>query len=474
MHVTRIALAAAAILLATARVSAADAEMLKDFQQTIDEVLKSHYEAGQGRTLSETARIAYGAYTTFAYLSADDVAGEARGFGEVDAKFWMHAETAGHKFYGRLRLLYENFDSGDAFTASGDGLVEPIFDRYWYRFDWRLDEQAETGADPGWGWWVQVGRQYVSWVSGMTLSDPLYAARAGVETKSFAIDALFGVTPDHFIDFDGSRPSYTSDTDRYFFGISAECRSLRNHRPFVYVLWQEDENTQPFGSAGPQYHYDSRYAGAGSTGEIGTGVWLYRLELIYEFGESISDTLAAPPQTVDDIEAYAIRFFVAYMPPGARQRIGLRVEAEVLVGSGDDDRGASSQTAGGNLAGTNDTSFISFGYVNTGLALGPELSNLVAVRLTGSAFPLRGRGLFDRMRASLSGFVFAKYDDNAPISVPTVFGESLVGGEVDLALDWQLTSDLDLLLQYGIFLPGDAMADSDPLHFFYVGFSYGF
>jgi hypothetical protein len=466
-------LAFAAILFATARISAADADLVKDFQQTVDEVLKGHFETGPGRTLSEAARIAYGAYTTFAYLSADDVTGDPQGLAEIDAKFWMHAETKGHKFYGRMRLLYENFDSGDAFTASGDGLVEPLFDRYWYRFDWRLEEQAEKGADPGWDWWVQFGRMYVNWVSGLTLSDPLYAARGGVETRTFALDLLFSVTPNHFTDFDGTRPTNNSDTERYFWGVSAELRSLRNHRPFAYFLSQDDENSQPFGPAGPQYLYDSSYVGVGSAGEIVTGIWLYRLELVYEFGDSISDTLAAV-QTVDDIEAYAIRFYVACMPPRARQRIGLRVEAEFLLGSGDDDRGASSQTAAGNLAGTSDTSFIAFGYVNTGLALAPELSNLVSVRLTGSAYPLRGRGVFDRMQVSLSGFVFAKYDENAPISVPTVFGESFVGGEVDLAVDWTITSDLNLLLQYGIFLPGDAFPDSDPLQFLYVGFSYGF
>jgi hypothetical protein len=471
--VTRIAFVAA-ILLATARISAADADQLKDFQQTVDEVLRGHYEMTRGRSLSETLRIAYGGYTTFAYLSADDVGGEARGLSEIDAKFWMRAESAGHKFYGRLRLLYEDFDEGDEFTASGDGLIEPLFDRYWYRFDWRLDQLAEEGVEPGWNWWVQFGRQYVTWVSGMTLSDPLYAARGGIETRSFGLDLLFGVTPNHFVDFDGSRPSYDSNTERYFYGVSAECRALRNHRPFAYLLWQEDESSQPFGPLGPQYQYDSRYAGVGSTGEIRTGAWLYRLELIYEFGESISDTLAAPPQTIDDIEAYAIRFFVAYMPRRARARSGLRIESEVLVGSGDDDRGASSQTANGNLAGTTDTSFIAFGYVNTGLALAPELSNLVSVRLTGSVFPFRGRGALDRMQVSLSGFVFAKYDDQAPISVPTVFGESFVGGEIDLSVDWTITSDLNLIVQYGIFLPGDAMANSDPLHFLYAGFSYGF
>ena len=419
-------------------------------------------------------RLSYGAYTTFAYLSADNLLGQPQSFTEIDAKFWMHAETGGHKFYGRLRLQYDDFAPGDAFTASGDGLVEPLFDRYWYRFDWRMEQQAETGADPGWDWWVQVGRQYVSWVSGMTLSDPLYAARAGVETRTFAATALFGITPEHFIDFDGSRPSFDTDTERTFWGVSAECRALHNHRPFVYFLSQQDNNPQPFGPAGAQFFYESSYVGVGSTGEIVTGTWLYRLELVYEFGDSISDTLATLPQTIDNIEAYAIRFYLAYMPPRERERIGLRIETEFLVGSGDSDRGASTQTGGGNLAGTKDTSFIAFGYVNTGLALAPELSNLVSFRLTGSAFPLRGHGVFDKMQVALSGFVFAKYDSNAPVSVPTVAGENFLGGEIDFTVDWTVASDVNLIVQYGVFLPGDAMANSDSLQFFYVGLSYGF
>jgi len=471
--VTRILLVFSAVLLATARVSAADADTLKDFQNTVDEVLRGHYEVGPNRSLSETLRLAYGAYTTFAYLSYDDLAGEARGLAEIDAKFWARAETKGHTFYGRLRLQYENYDSGDVFTASGDGLIEPIFDRYWYRFDWRQDKRAEDGVDPGWDWWVQVGRQYVNWVSGLTLSDPLYAFRTGAETRSFTTELLLALTPSHFTDFDASRPSFDSDTVRYFWGVSAECRALKNHRPFVYFLGQEDENSQPFGPVGPQYHYNSRYVGVGSAGEVVTGVWLYRLELIYEYGDSMSDGLVSP-QASDNIEAWAARFYIAYLPPKARATMGLRVEAEVLVGSGDSDRGTGVDTIGGNLAGTSDKSFIAFGYVNTGLALAPELSNLVSVRLTGSAFPLRGRGAFDKMQIMLSGFVFAKYDQNAPISVPTVAGESFIGGEIDLMMDWKITSDLDLIAQYGIFLPGDAMANSDPLHFFYVGFSYGF
>jgi hypothetical protein len=472
--VTRIVLLAAAIFLVAAPASAAESDRLRDFQQTVDEVLRSYYEAGAGRTFTESSRLAYGAYTTFAYYGTDDILSNTRLFGEIDAKFWLHAEARGHEFYGRARLLYDNFDEDDPLPGQKDGFTDPIFDRYWYRFDYRRDERAESGFDPGWNWWVQAGRQYVEWLSGLALSDTLYAARAGLERGSFTVQALVALTPDSFVDFDGSRPGYDSDTSRFFWGFAAECRALRRHRPYVYFLAQDDHNDQPFPPGGPEYFYESRYVGVGSTGEIVTGTWLYRVELVYEFGESIANLLGPLPQPNDDIRAWAGRFYVAYMPARARETLGLRVEAEVLLGSGDDDRGAATTTAGGNTAGTSDRSFIAFGYVNTGLVLAPELANLISVRVTGSAFPLRGRGAFDKMRVWISGFVFAKQDDGAPVSVATLPGEGYLGSEIDIGVDWILANDVALNLQYGIFLPGDAFADSDALHFFYVGISYGF
>jgi hypothetical protein len=67
-----------------------------------------------------------------------------------------------------------------------------------------------------------------------------------------------------------------------------------------------------------------------------------------------------------------------------------------------------------------------------------------------------------------------KYDSDAPVSFPTVGGESFLGGEIDFMIDWTIASDVNLIAQYGIFLAGDAMLNSDTLHFFYVGLSYGF
>jgi hypothetical protein len=65
-------------------------------------------------------------------------------------------------------------------------------------------------------------------------------------------------------------------------------------------------------------------------------------------------------------------------------------------------------------------------------------------------------------------------DENAPISVTTIPGERYVGMEFDFILEWQLLSDVAIDLQYGIFIPGEAYPDSDPRHFLYAGFSYGF
>jgi hypothetical protein len=470
----RIALLVAAIYFAATPAQAAESDRLRDFQQTVDEVLRSYYEAGAGRTFTETARLAYGGYTTFAYYGSDNLMSDTHVFGEIDAKFWMHAELRGHEFYGRLRLLYDNYEDDDPLPGQREHFAYPLFDRYWYRFDYRQDERSESGFDPGWNWWVQAGRQYVEWLSGLALSETLYAVRGGAEWESFTAQALFGLTPDSFIDFDGTRPGFDSDTSRFFWGFAAECRALHRHRPYVYFLAQDDHNGQPFPAGAPEFFYESRYVGVGSTGEIVTGTWLYRVELVYEFGESIADGFGVLPQPIDDIRAWAGRFYLAYLPERARDRWGLRIEAEVLVGSGDDDRVTGTNTLGGNTGGTSDRSFIAFGYVNTGLVLAPELANLVSLRVTGSFFPLRGHQPFDKMRVWISGFAFAKQDDGAPVSLPTVTGESFIGGEIDIGVDWILTSDLSLNLQYGIFLPGDAFGDSDPLHFFYAGISYGF
>jgi hypothetical protein len=147
---------------------------------------------------------------------------------------------------------------------------------------------------------------------------------------------------------------------------------------------------------------------------------------------------------------------------------------EILAATGDPDRQHTSNTIGGNLAGTDDTAFNAFGYANTGLALAPALSNLLSIRFGISGLPARGRGIFDRLRFAGDFFILAKLDPDAPLNVVTTTGDRWVGLELDLILEWQVYHDLSLDVRWGLFYPGDAIPNDDFRQFLYLGVSYGF
>ena len=468
----RFLLPAAAVVLLSAQAWAADPALLARFDKTLEEIRRSHFEYTGGTTFVEDARLRHGVYTTFGGYAIDDELGHTRILRQLDSKLWFQGQRHGHSVYGRIRFRYQDFNSGDEFAGTSSGLVYPLGDRYWYRFDWQADRRAEEGEDTTWNWWVQVGRQYVEWVTGLVMSDTLYAVRFGFEASLFTVEGMLAITPDSIVDIDSSRTGFTTDTERHIWAISVEYAGWSGHQPFAYILGQTDENdaVQP---GGLRHGYDSTYVSVGSTGQIVTGEWLYRIEGVYQFGRSTSDLLGAFPQTIDDIAAWAGRILLAFNPARLRDTRGLRIELEILIGSGDDDRLSSAQASGGNLSGTEDESFNAFGYVNTGHALAPSLANLLAVRIGATAIPFRENPRLARLRVGIDVFYYAKTDDNAPLSTTTTAGQSYVGIGVDLAATWQVTSDFVIDVRYGIFIPGDAVTGSE-LHFGYLGISYGF
>jgi hypothetical protein len=235
--------------------------------------------------------------------------------------------------------------------------------------------------------------------------------------------------------------------------------------------------TTPLGAIPTQFDYDSEYLGLGARGTLGPAL-AYRFEGVYETGEGLSTSFDPAsglgiPQTREDIEAWA---FLAGMTWSFRDRGDTRVDLEFIAGSGDDDRLDATNTLGGNRPGTDDRAFNGLGYVNTGLALAPELPNLLALRLGASTSPFPSDRRADWLRLGISGFLYGKVDDEAPLNVGTIPGEEFLGGEIDLLLDWRITSDVVANIRYGIFIPGEAMPDGedDPRHFFYAGVTYGF
>ena len=346
--------------------------------------------------IDERLLLDYGAIARVSLYSIDDAFSESRVLRQYDGRAYVRAELDGaHRFYARLRFQYDDWNSGDSFDGRGDEFTDPIGEQYWYQFDYRGLKMSSDGSRPDWNFNVKVGRQFIDWGSGMMLSNLMYAMLADVEVADIGLTGLAAYATDHdTIDFDGSRPDFDTENDRAFFGGKLEYRGLPNHRPYAFGIIEEDHNNDvvTFSSiAGlypTQFRYDASYVGVGSTGSIGSSM-LYKAELVHQFGEGMSSsfdpvTLGALTQTMEDIDAWAVIAGLTYLFQDVHDT---RLELEMAAGSGDDDRLDSSDTFGGNATGTDDQSFNGWGYVNTGLALAPDISNLVSMRLTGSSTP---------------------------------------------------------------------------------------
>lgn len=450
-----------------------DAQRLERLEQALNEVLEQRYEPTTGRTLAETTRLDYGVYTIFSALATDRVDRTTRQMAQIDSRFWLDARSGGHRVFGRLRLHYQWFDKGDSWWSKDSGFRYPLSDRWWYAFDSRKHAQATSGTSPDLAFQTRLGRQLITWGTGISLYKTLYAARAALDYRVGRVEAMVGITPSaDFVDFDATRPGYTSDTDRTFWGVIADYRNWVNHRPFVYFLQQIDNNDTTLPGGG-RYEYNSSYAALGSTGQM-SGIVFYRAEFIYEFGDSASDLLGSFPQTQDDISAWAIKLEFIFTPRPLTNLEDFRFETELLIGSGDDDRGHSAHTINGNTSGSTDNAFNAFGFFNTGLVLGMDLSNLVSFRFSPRWKPESRKAGGSKLGIGLDFYFFTKLDSDAPVSVITVPGESYIGFETDLLVTWQFTSDFAFDGRYGIFIPGDAFPGSSPMHFLYLGFSYGF
>jgi hypothetical protein len=464
---------AAVLLLWAGPALAQGAARLEQIDRQIEEIQELRLDSRREWSFGEGFRLLYGAYNTFSFLAADDDFSNTRIQRQYDTRLWAQGAWRGHELYGRLRFQYRDFNAGDSFDGEGDELSEPIGDRYWWR--WR-SRGAHGGEISRVDYWIQVGRQHVEWAQGITLSDTLFAVQGGIETRLVRVTGLLGQTPRHgTVDFDASRPQFDDDVDRRFWGVWVEYAGSAKHQPYAFYLDQTDENgTTGVVLAFPaRWSYDSSYVGIGSKGSI-TGTLYYRFEFVWEFGDSITDPVGNP-QTIEDIEAWALRFELS-LTPRRWQRRAIRFEFELLLGSGDDDRGHSAFTVFGNQSGTDDESFNAFGYINTGLALGPELANLVSVRLTASGRPAPGSEKFKRLRLQLDVFIFSTLDDDAATNLPLDRGDGFIGMEADLSAEWQILSDLYLDLRYGVFFAGEALQNGfdDDRHFFYVGISYAF
>jgi hypothetical protein len=468
------ALACAAILLAGVGGGSAFAQPgeMERFQRQLEQFRReTRAMVDQRVPVGQRTFLDFGGYYTFNYLSLDDQQRENRVLRQHDLAAYARLNIDGvHEFYGSVRHTYEDFHRGDSFDGEGDQ-NECFLDRAYYRFDLARHYAAYKGERIDYNVVFQGGRQLVYWANGLTLSQVLDAAVIELEKGPFNLQLLGGLTTPETIDFDGSRPDFDEETNRGFYGAMLTT-TVGKHRPFLFLLFQQDYNSDEnlrLGIINTTFEYWSWYVGAGSTGSIGDKL-LYGLEVVYEGGTGKSNsfeesTFFPIEQTEEDISAWAANFRLDYLLTDARRT---RLSFETILASGDEDRLHSNNTFGGNRPGTDDHAFNGYGLLNTGLAFSPSVSNLMMFRVGASAFPFAEHSLLDKMQVGVDFFMFNKMVREGGIDEATFDGRFL-GLEPDVYMNWQVTSDVTLMLRYGVFFPDDDVVEQDDARQFFFG-----
>jgi hypothetical protein len=273
-------------------------------------------------------------------------------------------------------------------------------------------------------------------------------------------------------DFDASWKDFDNDVFRGWFGGKLSYRTKAADEFYGFFIHQADFNGDRdprLGVGTVDFDYDSSYLGIGADGSF-TSNLIYLAEFVYEFGESQSDPLRGV-QSGEDISAWAARGQLTYLLGDAWST---RFEYENIFASGDSNRLTTSDTVGGNLAGSRDTAFNSMGFVNTGLAFSPSLSNIMTFRLGASTFPFTAVDGFQQFQVGIDLFALNKMDPKGPIDEPTS-DDRFLGFETDLFMNYRITSDLAVTARYGVFFPGAAIAtETDTRHFVFFGVTLSF
>jgi hypothetical protein len=431
---------------------------------------------------TQRALFDYGGYFSPQYFSIDDSSHENHGFREYQVTGYFRADFDGaNEIFLRGTTAYNDFNNGDSFDGFGSRLINPDFDRAFYKFDLQRYEAAYNGKQINGDFLFEGGRDLVYWGNGLVLGQTLDGVMPYFSAGPVSLALVAGVTPTRTVDVFPDRPEFSFDTRRGFYGGLLSVTVGQQH-PYIYGLIQRDYNgDHSLAVQGPittRYSYNSEYLGIGSAGPI-SDHFRYGIESAVEFGNSLSNSempteggLVQVDQTRDYIKAYAADAKLDYVPQDANNS---RMSAEVIAASGDRDRGLTNTTFNGNAPNTPDRAFNAFGLLNTGLAFAAPPSNLLALRVGASTFPLHDREPFKRFQIGTDLFVFGRPDSSAPIDEPTLKGNSYLGWEPDAYVNWQVVSDVTIALRYGVFVPNpSAYSSSASRQFLYMGATFAF
>ncbi len=417
----------------------------------------------QQRPADRETRFEGGGWFSAAMFHYDDpVLGADRPLRRFQLRAWGRMDVKGvHRAYVRGLLSIDDWNKGDnPVFGRGDDYDEAI-ERAWYEFN---IGKAAWGKPRSLR--VKAGRQFSRIGTAFVLSTPLDGVQITAATPQVSLKALLGLTIRDSDNIDGSA-NVARHQDRLFAGAELAYEGFDRHRPFVYVLCNDDDTGATPQVAGQSFEYSSRYVGIGSRGALPGDRFKYLAEIVCEWGKTYSEFAASGKDKISAMAANVAVEYHFHVPTKPK------LMAEYIYASGDRDRRLSSvSTVGGNLLGSKDHSFNAFGYRDTGLAFAPDISNIHMVMVGGSFFPFAHAKAFKKMEIGTKLFVYQKATEAGPVSDPTAANNArFLGTDCDVFCNWRLTSDLAWTIRYGAFFPGSAYDGGDKTcrQFVYTG-----
>lgn len=295
--------------------------------------------------------------------------------------------------------------------------------------------------------WLHLGRRLYQVGQGLAYNDLGDGAELLWSAPTWSLMALASRTLPHQDNVDLSVPG-GKNSGRTFLGVEGRYIGITRHGVYGYALFQWDDDDEDPDDPAQDYDYDSQYFGLGSEGTLLPNL-RYAAEAVFETGKGMT----SGTNQRRNVRAWAMDVSLTYDVQLPTQPT---LYGEYAFGSGDPDRVNVTDTVSGNRFGR-DTNFLYFGYLPTGYALSPRLSNLRMFKVGAALKPLEAIPLFKELTVSADVYWYLKDEPEGGIfDLEAAQNDRHVGYELDLTLAWAILSDLSLAIEYGHFEPGDA------------------
>ncbi len=385
--------------------------------------------------------IDYGGWLNFRYIDYNQDDNDPALRDEIDYRFWQDSrlwakvnfdpDSSGlkntHSLYVRIKNLYSvSRPNETAGSSDNDGV--------------HLDyAYLELDLQPV---WVKAGRQYFSVGQGIAYSDVGDGLQFTLERHKLSLKTFFSQSLPREDNIDTSAPGYDKHSRRQFFGAEASYKPTENQSFYAFTVIQRDKSKEYPDDPEHDFKYDSEYYGMGLRGTLLRPV-SYWWGVILEKGKSyIYET-----NERKDVLAWANVLAISYEPAVYSHP---NFYFKYAYGSGDKDRVNVTNTEDGNSFGK-DRNFLYFGFIPTGYALSPQLSNLQFLKGGFTFKPFEKNRFLKGLSLGLDYYRYFKAVPSGGIYDEEASEESFdVGHEVDLTVDWQVFSDLNLSFEYRI------------------------